>query len=662
MSAFKTNSNSFLMSLYRKIYRSHYSTTAASNSNLTTLFNKYFDHTDVFSWNSIIADLARSGDSVESLRAFSSMRKLNLKPTRSTFPCTIKACSALLDLHSGKQTHQQAILFGFQSDLFVSSALIDMYSKSGLLCDARNLFDEIPQRNIVTWTSMISGYVQNDYANEGLLLFKDFLTAKSEDTEVCMDSVAMVSVLSACSRVHMKGVTEGIHVCLVKMGLDKEIVIENALLDAYAKGGAVDVAAKMFDRIAEKDDVSWNSIIAVYAQNGLSREAFQVFQRMIQDSNVKYNAVTLSTLFLACAHSGALRIGKCMHDKVIRMGFEDNVVLGTSIIDMYCKCGQVKMAKNAFDGMKEKNVKSWSAMIAGYGMHGYARESLDVFYKMIRCGVKPNYITFLSVLSACSHAGLLDEGWYWFKAMSHQFHVQPGIEHYGCMVDLLGRGGRLYEAYDLIRKMKVKADFVVWGSLLAACRIHKNVELAEICGRELFKLDPSNCGYYILLKSIYADAGRWKDVERMRVVIKERRLVKPRGFSMVEVKGRVHVFLVGDEEHPEYKKIYRFMEELMSKLQEVGYVANVASVVHDVEEEEKGMALRFHSEKLAVVYGVMNSSPGSTIHIIKNLRICADCHTLIKLLSNIVDRQIVLRDSKRFHHFKDGLCTCGDYW
>ncbi|WCJ40225.1 Tetratricopeptide repeat (TPR)-like superfamily protein [Euphorbia peplus] len=654
-------SNSFLTTLSRKL--SHYSTTTA-NSNLQTLFNKYFDHTNVFSWNSIIAELARSGDSIESLCAFSSMRKLNLRPTRSTFPCTIKACSALLDLSSGKQTHQQALVFGFQSDLFVSSALIDMYSKCGLLVDARNLFDEIPNRNIVTWTSMISGYVQNGYAYDALGLFKKFLVSKGEDFEfeVSMDSVAMVSVLSACSRAPMKGVTQGIHVFLVKMGLDKELVVENALLDAYAKGGAVDVATKMFNGIDEKDVVSWNSMIAVYAQNGLSREAFEVFQRMVQDSSVKYNAVTLSTLVFACAHSGELHMGRCMHDKVIKMGFEDNVVLGTSIIDMYCKCGQVKMARNVFDGMKEKNVKSWTAMIAGYGMHGYARESLDLFYKMIRSGVKPNYITFLSVLSACSHAGLLDEGWHWFKAMTHQFHVEPGVEHYGCMVDLLGRAGHLYEAYDLITKMKVKADFVLWGSLLAACRIHKNVELAEISARELFKLDPSNCGYYILLKSIYADAGRLEDVERMRVLMKDRRLVKPRGFSLVELKGRVHVFLVGEEEHPEYQKIYWFLEELMTKLQQVGYAPNMASVLHDVEEEEKGMALRYHSEKLAVAYGVMNTSPGSTIHIIKNLRICADCHTFIKLLSNIVDREIVLRDSKRFHHFKDGLCTCGDYW
>lgn len=344
------------------------------------------------------------------------------------------------------------------------------------------------------------------------------------------------------------------------------------------------------------------------------------------------------------------------------MGFEDNVFVGTSLIDMYCKCGRVEMARKAFDCMKGKNVKSWTAMVAGYGMHGRAREALDVFYDMIGVGVKPSYVTFVSVLAACSHAGLLEEGWHWFNKMTDQFGIEPGVEHYGCMVDLLARAGRLTEAYNLIKGMKVRPDFVVWGSLLGACRTHKNVELAEICARNLFELDPENCGYYVLLSNLYADAGRWDDMERLRISMKNRKLVKTPGFSLVELRGRVHVFLVGDREHPQHKEVYKYLDELSVKLQEAGYVPNMASVLHDVDEEEKEMALRVHSEKLAVAFGIMNSVPGSTIQVIKNLRVCSDCHTVIKLTSKIVNREIVVRDSKRFHHFKDGLCSCGDYW
>ncbi|XP_010260583.1 PREDICTED: pentatricopeptide repeat-containing protein At3g26782, mitochondrial isoform X2 [Nelumbo nucifera] len=637
----------------------------STNPNLTTLFNKYVDRTSVSSWNSVIAELARSGDSVEALRAFLSMRKISLNPDRSTFPCAIKSCSALLDLASGKQVHQQALVFGFEFDLFVSSALIDMYSKCGELVSARKLFDEIPHRNVVSWTSMITGCVQNGNAHEALFLFKEFLMEESDgrgEREVSVDAVALVSVLSACSQVSEKGVTKGVHGFLIKRGFQEDLGVGNTLLDAYAKCGDLGISRKVFDGMKNKDVISWNSMIAVYAQNGLSTEALEIFYEMLKSRDVSYNAVTLSSVLLGCAHSGALQLGKCIHDQVIKMGLEDDVFVGTSVIDMYCKCGRVEMARRAFERMKEKNVKSWTAMVAGYGMHGRAKEALEVFYEMQNAGVKPNYITFVSVLAACSHGGLVEEGWHWFKAMTQEFEIEPGVEHYACMVDLLGRAGYLDQAYNLIKGMKMRPDFVVWGALLGACRIHKNVELGEVSARKLFELDPSNCGYYVLLSNIYADAGRWEDVERMRVFMKDRGLIKPPGFSLVEVKGRVHVFLVGDREHPQHDEIYDYLEKLSVKMQEVGYIPDTTSVLHDVDQEEKESILRIHSEKLAVAFGIMNTVPGMTIQVIKNLRVCGDCHTAIKLISKIVNREIVVRDSNRFHHFKDGQCSCGDYW
>ncbi|KAJ7976297.1 Pentatricopeptide repeat-containing protein [Quillaja saponaria] len=656
-----SNALPIVSTIHERIYETQYST----NPNLITLFNKYVDKTKVSSWNTVIANLARGGDSVEALRAFLSMRKLSLPPNRSSFPCAIKSCSALFDLHSGKQTHQQALVFGFESDVFVSSALIDMYSKCGELKDARILFDEIPIRNVVSWTTMIVGYVQNGNAHQALCLFKQFLIEESGnkvDEQVFIDSIAVGSVLSACSHVSGRGITEGVHSFVIKRGFEGDLGVGNTLMDAYAKCGELDKSRKVFDGMAEKDAVSWNSMIAVYAQNGLSKEALEVFSGFLNNSVIGYNGVTLSAVLLACAHSGSLQVGKCIHNQVIKMSLEDNVFVGTSIIDMYSKSGRVKMARKAFNRMKEKNVKSWTAMVAGYGMHGHARDALEVFYKMVRSGVKPNYITFVSVLAACSHAGLLEEGWYWFKTMNSEFHVEPGVEHYGCMVDLLGRAGYLKEAYGLIKEMKVMPDFIVWGSLLGACRMHKNMELGEISARKLFELDPSNCGYYVLLSNIYADAGRWDAVERMRILMKNQGLVKPPGYSLVELRGRIHVFLVGDKEHPQHEKIYAYLDELNVKLKRLGYVPNTTSVHHDVDEEEKEMVLRVHSEKLAVAFGVINSVPGTTIQIIKNLRVCGDCHMVIKLISKIVNREIVVRDSKRFHHFKDGLCACGEYW
>ncbi|XP_057542533.1 pentatricopeptide repeat-containing protein At3g26782, mitochondrial [Amaranthus tricolor] len=642
-----------------------YYSSLSPNPNLLTLFNKYVDHTDVYSWNSIIAELARNGDSVEALRAFSSMRKLGLIPNRNTLPCTIKSCSSLSDIFCGRQVHQQALLFGFDSDLFVSSALIDMYCKCGQIWDARQVFDEIPMRNIVSWTSMITGCVQNDESHEALVLFNEFLAEESEfkgNEGCCVDPVALVSVLTACARVSNKFVTEGVHGFSIKRGFEGSMVVRNTLIDAYAKCGELGMSKKMFDSMIEKDAVSWNSMIAVFGQNGLSTEAIDVFRAMVNDGLVRYNAVTISAVLLACSHAGALVLGKCIHDQVVKMGLEQNVFVGTSIIDMYCKCGRVVTARRVFNRMKNKNVRSWSALISGYAMHGYATEALDLFYDMKRLRVKPNYVTYISVLTACSHAGLVKEGWDCFTSMKREFDIEPGVEHYGCMVDLFARAGLLGKAYDLIREMKVEPDFVIWGALLAGCRMHKNLELAEISAQKLFELDSSNCGYYVLLSNMYADAGRWADVERIRILMKSNGLIKPPGFSLLETKGKVHVFLVGDKEHPEHKKIYEYLDELYMKLKEVGYVSDKTSVLHDVDDEEKEIILRVHSEKLAVAYGIMNSVPGTTIHVIKNLRVCGDCHTVIKLISKIVNREIVVRDSKRFHHFKDGTCSCCDYW
>lgn len=344
------------------------------------------------------------------------------------------------------------------------------------------------------------------------------------------------------------------------------------------------------------------------------------------------------------------------------MILESNVVVGTSIIQMYCKCGRVNLARKAFDRMKEKNVKTWSAMISGYGMHGQAKEALEILTKMIQRGIKPNSISFVSVLSACCHAGLVDEGWHWFSMMQHRFNIDPTVEHYGCMVDLLGRAGFLEKAYDLVLEMKVRPDCVIWCSLLGSSRIHKNVEIGEISARKLFELDPSNSGYYTLLSNIYADAGRWEDVNRIRINMRKLGVAKSPGYSLVELKGRVHIFLVGDRQHPQHEKIYAYLKELSMKLQEIGYVPSVGLVLHDVDEEEKKMVLQIHSEKLAVVFGIMNSVPGTTIQVIKNIRTCEDCHTTVKLITKITDHDIVIRDPKRFHHFSKGTCSCGDYW
>lgn len=491
-----------------------------------------------------------------------------------------------------------------------------------------------------------------------------FRSMVASDCARVVDEAAALVALSASARVPDLGITAGIHALVAKIGLDTSAGVANTMLDAYAKGGCSDLGAarKLFDMM-ERNVVSWNTMIALYAQNGLSAEALKLYSKMLTvGDGVRCNAVTLSAVLLACAHGGAIQTGKCIHNQVVRMGLEDNVYVGTAVVDMYSKCGKVQMALRAFQKIKEKNILSWSAMIGGYGMHGYGQEALDVFSEMRRSGLKPNYITFISVLAACSHAGLLNEGRYWYNSMKNEFGIEPGVEHNGCMVDLLGRAGCLDEAYGLIKDMKVKPDAAMWGALLSACRIHKNVELAEISAKRLFELDPTNSGHYVLLSNIYAEAGMWKDVERMRVLVKIRGIEKPPGYSSVELKGKTHLFYVGDKNHPQHKEIYAYLEKLLEKMREAGYVPNTSSVLHDLDEEEKESMLRIHSEKLAVAFALMNSVKGSVIYVIKNLRVCTDCHRAMKIITTLTGREIVVRDMQRFHHFKDGLCSCGDYW
>jgi pentatricopeptide repeat protein len=301
-------------------------------------------------------------------------------------------------------------------------------------------------------------------------------------------------------------------------------------------------------------------------------------------------------------------------------------------------------------------------MIVGYGMHGYGENALKVFYQMQLENMKPDHITFVGVLSACTHAGLLDEGLQYFDIMKRDYSISPRVEHYACIVDLLGRAGNLQEAYDFIKEIPFEPGPVVWGGLLGACRIHSNVELGECVAKLLFEIEPNNASNYILLSNIYAEAGRWQDVAKVRMTMKEKGLKRRPGCSWIKVKNRVHAFHAGDTSHPQWEKIYAMLEILARQVKDAGYMPNTRFALHDIEEEEKEYLLCSHSEKLAIAFGLINTCPGTPLHIINNLRMCGDCHSVTKFISRIVEREMIVRDANRFHHFKDGLCSCGDYW
>eukprot|EP01018_Ginkgo_biloba_P032087 Gb_22769 [translate_table: standard] len=571
---------------------------------------------NVVSWTVIIAAYARHGYSEEALTLFYQMQSTGVQPNPFTFATVLPACANLADLEQGKEIHKEIVRIGFQSDAFVGNALVDMYAKCGSIENARHVFDKMPERDVVTWTALITGYVQNGHIDEALELFK-------------------------------------------KMPA-RNVVSWNAIVSGYAQSGHIDKALMVFQQMPERNVVSWNAMIAGYAQNGYGEEALKLFQQM-QLADVNPNSETFAIVLPACANLAAMEHGKEVHEVIIRSGFQSDVSVGNTLVGMYAKCGSIENARFVFDKMPQRDVVSWNALISGYAMHGCGKEALQLFEQMQPSGMNPNHVTFVGVLSACCHSGLVDKGLQYFDCMSQYYHITPAMEHYGCMIDLLGRAGRLDEAQDVIDKMPVKPDAAVWGSLLGACRIHTNVELGEHAAERFLELDPKSTAAYVLLSNIYAAAGRWDGIEKVRKMMKDRRVKKRPGCSWVVVNKQVYAFLVDDRSHPQTEKIYEELESLYQQMKMAGYVPDTRFVLNDVEEEQKEQILHYHSEKLAIVFGLINTPPGTVIRIIKNLRVCGDCHSAIKFISKIVAREIVVRDGNRFHCFKDGCCSCGDY-
>eukprot|EP01018_Ginkgo_biloba_P036783 Gb_13100 [translate_table: standard] len=619
---------------------------------------KVFDEThkkDVVSWNAIIAGYVQSGHCREALRLFSDLQHGDCKPDHATFTTILSACSAPETLQLGKQIHVHIIKSIFELVISVGNALITMYSKCGTLESAHQMFDKMHKRNVVSWTAMISGYAQNGLGREALKLFCQFLRAGMKP-----NMLTFAPVLMACAT--LKALEQGrqIKTHIIKSGFESNVCLGSALLDMYAKSGSMADARQVFERIPDQDVVSCTAMMAGYTEHGLGEEVLQLFCKM-KRANMNPDEFTFASVLAAC-FSLSLEQGKQVHAHIMKNGLELVVFVGNTLLNMYAKCGSIEEASQVFGKMINRNVISWNSMIAGYAQHGQGREALKVFEQMQQALVKPDYITFLGVLNACSHAGLVNEGNDYFSSMSRDHDITPRLEHYACMVDLLGRAGRLGEAEDFINKMPIEPGALVWQSLLGVCTIHGNIDLGRRAAECLLDLNPQDAATYVLLSNIYAAAGRWDDRAKVRKMMKDRGVRKEPACSWIEINSRIHPFTVDDRSHPQIRGIHEKLRELTQLMREAGYVPNTHLVLHDVEQEQKEQTLLYHSEKLAIGFGLIATSPGIPIRIINNLRVCADCHTATKFISKFVEREIVLRDVNRFHHFRDGSCSCGDYW
>ncbi|ONH96049.1 hypothetical protein PRUPE_7G104400 [Prunus persica] len=599
-------------------------------------------------WNTRLRELSKQCLFFEALTVYRQMLRHGHSPNAFTFPFALKSCAALSLPLAGSLLHCHVVKTGCEPEPFVQTSLISMYFKCCLVDDARRVFDENPHSRKLTvcYNALISGHTSNSKFSDAVSLFRRMRAAGVE-----VNSVTMLGLVPGCAApVHLR-LGMCLHGCSVKCGFDVDLSVTNCLLTMYVKCGSVDHARKLFDTMPEKGLITWNAMISGYSQNGLATHVLNLYKEM-ESCGVSPDPVTLVGVLSSCTHIGAHGVGREVERRIESCGFGSNPYLNNALVNMYARCGNLVKAHAIFDAMPEKSLVSWTAIIGGYGLHGHGEIASELFNKMIMTGIRPDKAVFVTILSACSHAGLTDKGLEYFAAMEKRCGLQPGPEHYSCMVDLLGRAGRLQEAKELIESMPVKPDGAVWGALLGACKIHKNVEIAELAFEHVIELEPTNIGYYVLLSNIYSDAKNLEGVLKVRAMMRERKLQKEPGCSYVECKGRVHVFLAGDKTHCQTEEIYKMLEELETSVKEPGRGRN----------EEQLIGANVHSEKLAVAFALLNTGPGTEIVVIKNLRVCGDCHLFIKLVSKIVDRQFVVRDATRFHHFRNGICSCKDYW
>ncbi|MBA0854557.1 hypothetical protein Goshw_001678 [Gossypium schwendimanii] len=559
---------------------------------------------DQCSWNSIISGFAQQDRFGEALLYFVRMHREDFVLNEYSFGSALSACSGLKNIKIGAQIHALIAKTRFFSNVYMGSALVDMYGKCGSVSCGQRAFDDMSERNRVSWNSLITCYEQNGPASVALQVFLRMM-----DCGIEPDELTYASVVSACASLSAIKAGKQIHARVVKCNkLRDDLVLGNALVDMYAKCNKINEARCIFDRMAvrnvvsetsmvsgyakvasvrtarlmfakmmERNIVSWNALIAGYTQNGENEEALRLF-RLLKRESVFPTHYTFGNLLNACANLTDLQLGRQAHTHVLKHGFrfqfgeESDIFVGNSLIDMYMKCGSVEDANLVFKTMMERDWVSWNAMIVGYAQNGYGNKALELFKNMLASGEKPDHVTMIGVLCACSHAGLVEEGRHHFSSMSWEHGLVPLKDHYTCMVDLLGRAGCLDEAKNLIETMPMKPDAVVWGSLLGACKVHRNIRLGKYVTEKILEIDPSNSGPYVLLSNMYAELGRWGDVVRVRKLMRKRGVIKQPGCSWIEVQGHVSVFMVKDKKHPQRKAIYSVLNALIKQMKRAGYL------------------------------------------------------------------------------------------
>ncbi|WVZ61149.1 hypothetical protein U9M48_011065 [Paspalum notatum var. saurae] len=529
-----------------------------------------FEEPDVVLRTSVVTGYEQNGMPEEAMEFFArNVVRQGVVPSPVTLVSVISAASQLGHVRNGQACHAYVLRNSLgNNNLALVNAVLGFYVKIGDVQASRRLFEGMANRDVVTWSCMIKGYVQCGDAHEALRMYREMVKARVQP-----NSVTLVSVMQACALAADAEEGKRVHHTAVNIGCELELGVATALVDMYMKCSCHEKAMHLFRRMPKKDAVAWAAVIGGLTQNELPDESLRMFKCMLLDDHVP-DAVVMVKVLAACSASGVTRQSICLHGYLVRSGFDNNAFVASTLLDSYSKCGNLDSAIRLFEGITEKDVVVWSSMIAGYGAHGLGQEAVALYQRMIASSIKPNHATFLSVLSACSHSGLVHEGRHIFNDMTRVYGVMPNPDHQCAMVDLFGRAGELQEAIRIIRGMDGRAVAHTWCALLAACREHNDTETYELVAKNLLELDPDHVGYYNLLTNIYAFDEKWESVKETKDKMRDRGLRKVPGYSAVEVNNVVHTFIAGDRSHQGRENICTLLFDLSQKLRgEDGFYA-----------------------------------------------------------------------------------------
>ncbi|KAF0908284.1 hypothetical protein E2562_023901 [Oryza meyeriana var. granulata] len=613
-------------------------------------------------WTSMIAGCARRGRYADGMRAFADMlAEGGATPNAFVLAAVVRCCAGIGDVESGKRVHGWMLRNGVHLDMVLCNAVLDMYAKCGQYERARrvfgamserdavswniaiaaciqagdiigsmHLFDESPLRDTTSWNTIISGLMRSGHAAEALNRLRQMAQAG-----VVFNPYTYSTAFSLAGMLLLPDLGRQLHSRVLIAALESDPFVQSSLMDMYCKCGLLVEAASVFDRWSPLNrdmNFSWSTMVAGYVQNGREEEALELFRRMLREGAAA-DRFTLTSVAAACANAGMVEQGRQVHACVEKLGYKLDAPLASAIVDMYAKCGNLEDACSIFDRACTKNVAVWTSMLCSYASHGQGKMAIELFKRMISEKIRPNEITLVGVLSACSHVGLVSEGEHYFNLMQEEHGIVPSIEHYNSIVDLYGRSGMLDRAKNFIEENNINHEAIVWKTLLSACRLHQHSEYAKLASEKLVQLEQCDAGSYVMLSNMYATNNKWCDTFELRVSMQERKVRKQPGRSWVHLKNNVHTFVAGDASHPQSAEIYAYLEKLVERLKEIGYRSRTDLVVHDVEEEQRETALKFHSEKLAIAFGIISTPSGTPLRIFKNLRVCEDCHEAIKYIS-----------------------------